>query len=274
MVLQTYFFQMLCRPLLCPVGEIRFGCHCSQPIKNLSGMPVYLKLMVIPKSDNILLATGPKIRKFQTALKKVLQKTVNNITAEIAAIFRQEKTVSPYYFCIAAVRTDIGYDTKETLKTFLPFLDTPRFLAFSSVRTTFYMHFLTRVFVWSDYNSQRGIFETRAEDLDDVEHNLTFVYSNEYFMELDTRHIQFFSPLMYCKQLQLDKHEFVQEHEGKITITTTTKMKHIWNFYRILPSQVRICVDQYLDQSGVSVTTLEFISRAMIALCFVSTLLF
>ena len=81
--------------------------------------------------------------------------------------------------------------------------------------------------------------------------NLTLIYSNELFVGT-TKRIQVFSPLMYCKQVQLDEDEFIEE-QGKIIINTTSKIINVWDFYRVPPSQVRICVDKYLGHLDDSV---------------------
>ena len=38
-----FFFQNPCRPSYCPAREIRAGCRCIQPLRNLTGMPVVLR---------------------------------------------------------------------------------------------------------------------------------------------------------------------------------------------------------------------------------------
>ena len=44
----------------------------------------------MPKSGTRFSPTEPQIRKFHTALLKVLQNTVSNVTAKLVATFKQE----------------------------------------------------------------------------------------------------------------------------------------------------------------------------------------
>ena len=266
---------MLCRPLLCPVGELLIGCDCLQPIKNLSGMPVSLNLKIVPKSGNLFSPTNSQVRKFHTALKKMLQRTVSNVKVDIVVTFSTENDNSLYYLCIVVMQTKIGFDTKETMKMFIPFLDNPRSLEFFSLKATYSVYFFTRAFSRYGFDIQTITDHSYAENENlyegDNKQNLTLVYSNELFVGT-TKRIQVFSPLMYCKQVQLDEDEFIEE-QGKISINTTSKIINVWDFYRVPPSQVRICVDKYLGHLDDSVATQEFVSKIVVMLCLLCPLL-
>ena len=267
---------MLCRPLLCPYGELLIGCDCIQPIKNLSGMPVSLNLKIVPKSGNLFSPTDTQKRKFHAALKKVLQRTVNNVKIDIAVTFSQEKGESAYYLCIAVMQTKLGFDTKETLKTFIPFLDNSRYLEFFSLKATFSVYVFSRAFLRYNFDTQTITDHTNAENEnlheDDNKQNLKLIYSNTVF-EGKTYPIQVLSPLLYCKQVQLDEDEFIQEQD-KISINTTSKMIYVWDFFRVPPSQVRVCVDNYLHHPYASAATQKFVSKTFVVLCLMSHVVF
>ena len=245
-----------------------------QPLKRLSGMSVYLKLKVTTKSGNIFSPADQQISKLHTALKKVLLKTISNITAEVVATFRQEKVARSYYLCIVVVRTKKDLDTKETLKPLLPFLDTSRSLEFSRIKNKFVVYFLTRILlrVSQNLNPELGTIKLEVEDLNEEVNNLTLIYSNVEFMKsMKAEAIQVLSPLVYCKQVQLDEDEFIQER-GKIIITSN--MKNVWDFYLVAAAQVRICADQYLAEKAASVMTVAFESSTLIVLSLVFLYLF
>ena len=243
------------------------GCQCIQPLKNLSGMPVHLKLKITPNSNPLNPLVDIQIHKFHKALKNRLQEYVTNIKVDILLTFIQEKGAMPFYFCLALARTDQGYDTKETFKKLIPFLDTPRYLEFFSMKTKFSVYFLTTISLWFYKDIQYNYF-IGAEYLDETEHkrNLTLIFSIEGFVRSDKAYIQFFSPLLYCELVQLNEREFIQEHD-KIIINTSSRMKYVRDFYLIPPSKVRICVDQYLDQAEMSITTAKFLSDALFLFC-------
>ena len=237
-------------------------------------MPVYLNLKVTTKSGNIFTLTDQQIRKFHTALKEVLRKTISNITAEVVATFIQEKVARSYYICIVVVRTKKDFDTKETLKPLLPFLDTSRSLEFSSIKNKYVVYFLTRILlrVSQNLDTELGTMKLEVEDLNEEVNNLTLIYSNVEFMKsIKTEAIQVLSPLVYCKQVQLDDDEFIQER-GKIIIISN--MKNVWDFYLVAAAQVRICADQYLAEKAASVMTVAFESNTLTVVCLVFLYLF
>ena len=58
-------------------------------------MPVSLNLKIVPKSGNLFSPTNSQVRKFHTALKKMLQRTVSNVKVDIVVTFSTENDNSP-----------------------------------------------------------------------------------------------------------------------------------------------------------------------------------
>ena len=60
----------------------------------------------------------------------------------------------------------------------MPFLDTSKSLEFSSIKTTFLVHFLTKVLLWYELETHQDKLDIKAKSLDKAEENLTMIYSN------------------------------------------------------------------------------------------------
>ena len=236
-------FQDFCRPLYCPTGELLIACSCVQPIKSISGMPVLLKLKVTVDPGQHFLVPDVLMNKLHAAVKKFLRDTARQIDVKIAATLRPMTNETEYYLCLAIVTTPFGYDTKETLKPFLDYLDSQRFETVTVNKVTFNVRLTQRLHVWIPSAIGHVIF--RGFDLQD-NYDLEPVYLNEVVMGGRTRRgvYQIFSPLLYCVQVQLNGSECLEQN-GILTVNTTLPHFSVWNYHRVTSNEVRVCINEY-----------------------------
>ena len=90
----------------------------------------------------------------------------------------------------------------------------------------------------------------KVQDIEKISNEFVNVYANDVIMGYDiiVGKYQVLSPLLYCKQLQLNEAEYYQK-PGLITVNVTISTFSIFDFYKIPPSQVRVCVEDYLRKS-------------------------
>ena len=216
-------------------------------------MPILLKLKVFPEPGKYFPTTDIQIQKLHKALKKTINTTVEQTTAEIIATFQQEKAITPYHLYVVIVRTSPGYDTKETLKPFLDYIENKIQLTVKSSETTFFVTLTNTVLFWIDQitgmdGKPAAVFQ--AMEIEDNNHPLTITYGKPDIIETSVGNgfYQEFSPLLYCVQVQLEENEF-SEKDGLIILNTTTPSVSMLDYYRASTTQVRVCADQYLQQA-------------------------
>ena len=84
---------------------------------------------------------------------------------------------------------------------------------------------------------------------------------------------QSLSRLLYCNQLQLNETEYFMS-SGMATVNVTDPMIFISDYYKVSPSQIRVCVDAYLRKSkGKTKTSDGAFTRMSIWLLFSSLVL-
>ena len=215
-------------------------------------MPILLKLKVFPEPGKYFPTTDIQIQKLHRALKNTIKTTIEQITAEIIATFQQEKATTPYHLYVVIVRTKPGYDTKETLKPFLDYVENKRQLTVKSSETTFSVMLTNTVLFRIDQitgmdGNQAAVF--RAMEIEDNNHPLTLTYTKPDIMttSVGNGHYQEFSSLLYCVQVQLEENEF-SEKDGLIVLNITTSSVSMLDYFRASTTQVRVCADQYLQQ--------------------------
>ncbi|MEW8548612.1 MAG: hypothetical protein AB2693_34355 [Candidatus Thiodiazotropha sp.] len=237
----AYKFQKGCRPLYCPPGSLYNGCQCSELLEVVSGMPVLLKLKVSPEPGSLYPSTDVQAAQFRRALVKAVQKSIGNVTGQILASFRQPNETNSYQLYVAVVSTDHGIDTKQSLKHLLDYLDTKLLFQVTSSKNKYSVRLSSKILLLSD-KRRTSRFES-ALDLTD-QSKLTLDYSSDY-NEFIFKIYQEFSPILFCKQVQLESSEFT-ETNGQIFVNTTSAVFPVYDICRIAEEQVRVCVDQYL----------------------------
>ena len=85
-------------------------------------------------------------------------------------------------------------------------------------------------------------------DLETKVHNHTILFSTDNLYKVYDQSFQILSPLLYCRQLQLNDSEFVEEDEQLTTLLTPKNITLIY-YIRVSPSEVRVCADYYMDAS-------------------------
>ena len=261
----TGAFQGFCRPMFCPPGELLITCQCVQPFKAISGMPVLLKLKVTVDQDDHLLSADVLLNRLYVAVTKFLQNTVSQITVRIAATLKPMTNETEYYLCLAIVTVDFGHDTKKTLKPFLRYLDSQRYEAITVKKVTFNVRLTHRIHVWIDKISGPGGFS--GIDLQD-HYDLKPVYLDEVFLRGSTSRgaYQIFSPLLYCTQVQLNGNES-QEQNGILTINATLPNFSVWDYHRVSPREVRICIDEYIKVTSRAMPQLKLHLLVVLVVC-------
>lgn len=213
-------------------------------------MPIILKLKITSEQKNSFPTEDGKIRAFHGALKNVLKATVEQITATIIATFKPETDEEKYYLCVVMIRSDKGHDTKETVKPFMKYLDSTRYLEFKSNKVLFIARLISTMLFWIERDIEfKNIF--RAQDLGKNNHTLLPVYSNADLKSASDGEVyyQLLSPLLFCMQVELSENEFI-EKGGLVIVNRSSAMTSTPDYYRLAGGNIRICLDFYLQTSG------------------------
>ena len=219
------------------------GCHCIQLLKNLSGMPVLLKVKITSRSIPSYPLTDAQIRKLHTSLKRTILAITQNTTASIGATFQQEND----YLCIVSVRSDPGHDTKLTMEPFIKYLDTDDKLEVNVGKLAFSVTLTSKIALWKERNETTYATIYKAQDMEHPTSKFVQVYADNVNIFSWLSH-QPLSRLLYCTHLQLYDTEYF-ERSGLIIVNVSVPMFSISDYYKVSPSQVRVCADEYLQAS-------------------------
>ena len=216
----------------------------------MSGLPVLLKVNLAASLGKSNLLTNTQLRMMHKALTKILQTIAEHTTAEIATTFQQENMTDQSYLCIVIVRSDPGHDTKLTMKPFMNYLDTEETLQINAGKFVFSTTLTSKVLLWTELDEMTKVWTFKAQNIEKTSNEFVNVYANDAIMrsEIKLGRYQVLSALLYCKQLQLNEAEYYQK-PGLITVNVTISTFSIFDFYKISPSQVRVCVEDYLRKS-------------------------
>ena len=215
-------------------------------------MPVMIPLEATPKLGDAFSLDSQRLTSFLTALTKALQSIADHTMAEMGALFDHE---SKYFLAIAIVRTNPGHHTKTTIKPYMAYLDEPKYFEIKSSKMAFTVRLVSKVNLWMEWNDTAGETIMKAEQLNKLTDKLTLIYFNSYIFYrggvTEFGHFQSLSNLLYCSQVQLNDTEFI-EKDGILTINTPKASFTVSDYYRVTPTQVRVCADQYLQKQRTS----------------------
>ena len=213
-------------------------------------MPVVLMAKVTSRQEGSDSLTSGQLRKLHTTLKKALETTAVNTTADIAAILKQENVTSLTYLCIMIAQSDPGVDTKLAMKPFLRYLDTDNVLELDVGKLGFAATLTTKARLWIEWDSNWGSF--KACCLEQKPNSLVQVFANKDTINSGTIGngiYQSMSRLLYCKQLELDESEQFITNTGIVNVNVTEPRIAISDYYPVSQSRVRICVDMYVPKA-------------------------
>lgn len=215
-------------------------------------MKVLLKLKVWSTDGN----KKCHLRKSEAPVMNAVESaTLNQVTTDIVATFTEEDDVaSPYCLHIVIVRSKPGRETRNSLKPLLDYLDNSNYLEITVFKQQLRLMITNKIRLLTDKDNVSHYWKLKAVDFDENKEFL--VMSNELAMESENglSEFQMFSSLLFCKQVQLNENEFIEKN-GRITINATSQFRSVWEYYRIVPNQVRICADEYLKAAETSGTT-------------------
>ena len=243
-------FQKRCRLSFCPAGQIREGCHCIAPFRNISGMPVTLMAKVTTNSEQLNPLKRGQLRKLYSALTDALESMAQNTTAEVATTLRQENVTTQTYLSIVVVQSDPGFDTKLAMRPFLDYLDTDNVLELTVGDLNFTAALTTQAKIWVN-KSISGMTSFGACCLEQKPNELVQIYVNKGAMKLigyDTGSYVYqpMSRLLFCYQVHLDPTEYVTMNTGIVKVKVTDPMISISDYYPVIPSGIRVCIDTYV----------------------------
>ena len=246
----TELFQNLCRPLYCSSGEIQAGCHCIQPFRQLSGMPVAIMVKVTSRQDGPDSLTSGQLGKLHTALEKALEAIAVNTTAEVAITLQQENATSLTYLSIVIAYSDQGTDTKVAMRPFLKYLDIDEVLEVMIDKLDLLATLTTNATLWIEWEDSRETF--KACCLDQQPNQLVQVYVSKDVMNFGNIGHGVYQPmsrLLYCKQVELNQTEHCITDSGILYINATKPVIAISDYHPISESQVRVCADMYVPKA-------------------------
>ena len=152
---------------------------------------------------------------------------------------------------ILSVPRHPGFDTKESMRPFIEYLDSKRRnISIVVTQHTFTFHLTSRVRLWAWNDHEKDILLSDLRDLDVplLSHNVLF--KSNGFEEVFDQVYQVLSPLLYCLQVQLNDTEF-EEHDGYVTILGTSRDLTLSYYRRTSPSTVQVCVAHYMSKNAV-----------------------
>ena len=239
------------------------NCKCIQPLKIVYGMPILLTIKLIPRSNNVETIKTNQISNFHNVLKKKLKEISSNISVEFIGMFECKSDSRDYYLSVMIIRSSPGNDTKVVIRPFLEYLDSTRKqekIVFK--QTTYSVRLTSRIRLWTVYNSTKTIFNMR--DLESTLQNRTWLFSTddmrvmwlfstEKLQKAYYQRYQVLSPLLYCRQVQLNDTEF-EDTEDRL-ITHTARKITLWYYRYTSPSTARVCADQYINDSARNLGT-------------------
>lgn len=221
-------------------------CHCVQPLKSVYGMPVLLTIKLIPKSGELATITMKQISKYHEALESILQAISENINVQLVGLFECKADPKDYYLALVVVRSFPGYDTKEAIKPFLKYMDKTKISDMNIKRTTYSVRLTSRIRLWEDYNITHS--RLRFEDLETKVYNHTLIFSDKDIQKVYKQKFQVLTPLLYCKQIQLNDKEYTENDERLATLLTPRSITLSY-YNRLSATEVRVCADHYMEES-------------------------
>ena len=226
------------------------------------GMPVLLKLKVTAEPGSLYPSTDVLAAQFRKALQKAVQTSIAHVSVEIHASFRPRNMTNSYYLYVTIIRSDDRYDTKKTIKPLLAYLQADVFLKVKSNGNKYSVGLVSEIL----FNSTNDRIMSALDPKSRIEFDFEFSNDKDGF----TIHklYQELSPLLFCKQVQLNESEFTERH-GQIIINTTSMVLSVPDFYLTAEMQARLCADQYLSSPLLSFgNTNDLIMMSLMALCF------
>ena len=205
-------------------------------------MPIVLKLKATPEPSSLYPSTDVPAAKFHKALQKAVQNFLGHVSVDIVASFRPQNETTPtnsYRLYVAVVRSDFGHDTKETLKPLLDYLKSDVFLKVTTSKKRCSVKLANKI----TFRYIKGEIVSAFDLQDQIE--IILDYSDKSSANNGIRIYQEFSPILFCKLVQLDSSQFT-EKDGQLFINTTTSVLVVSDYYLRTEKEVRVCVDQYL----------------------------
>ena len=219
-------------------------------------MPVLLTIKLIPKAHRLGTFSANQIPKYRNTLKNVLQEISMNISVDLIGLLECKANASEYYLSLVVVRSLPGFDTKEMIKPFLDYLDNKQQNIQMVVKQRTYIVQLTsriRLWAWkeSDYTDLRDIDYRVLRDIDSPGLIYNVLFESNDFRRAFEQVYQLLSPLLYCRQVQLNDTEY-KEHDGHVTILTFSREITLSYYHRMTPTTVHVCMDHYIEKNNSS----------------------
>ena len=177
------------------------GCHCVQLLK-VYGMPVLLTVKVIPKSGYLTTFATKQISKYHVSLNRILHTISEKIFVDFIGLFECKADSEEYYLSLVVVSPYPGHDTKSTIRSFLDYLDNKKKLEMDFKQTKFSVGLTSRIRLWSWHNMTN--YRLHLVELDSEVHNPTELFSKNDISKAYDQKFQVLSPLLYCRQIQLN----------------------------------------------------------------------
>ena len=229
-------------------------------MKNLSGMPVQLALKIASENQQMSDITEKQMLALHAAIEKRLFKIVRHASVEIFATFKQETDSNTYFISAIRLISNLGHDTKLTVKPFLKYQHTNEKLHIQIKNKPYSIELTDRVRFWVDHEAKTYI----CKDHDALDNISTLVYLDETLRRSSRhRYYQVLSPLLYCLQVKLEGYEF-EESDGVVTINSTSPSIAVYNYYKVAPGQIRICVDDYFPKLNIAIGCARKFTESMV----------
>ena len=248
--MQLILFQVICRPVYCPPGEDFVGCECRPYVYQFAGISIALKLEVKPVSGLDMPGSVTQCRKVGVALTNALQKKYRKIKVKIMAVFASNiSNGNNYQVYVAIARTLQGFDTKKTFKELAKHLEGPSFLKFTAIRNNMLVKISNRI----ELREESDIFHAKAID-DNYE--LEQIYQDDQVVNSlgPRRRFQELSPLLFCKQIQLEQSEYT-ETGAVVNVNTSSAQYQTVNYYHPTMTTIRVCVNEFVNAQSLSSDT-------------------
>ena len=208
----------------------------------VSGMPVILNLKITADPGSLYPSTDVRSSQFRKALRKAMQNSIGHVNVEVHASFRPRNSTNSYFLYATIIRSEYGYDTKETIKPLLAYLHADVFLKVRSNGNKYSVGLVSGI-LFNSTSSTNDQIMSALDPKSQIEFDFEFSFGERSFTAHEL--YQELSPLLFCKQVQLNESEFT-EKDGEIIINVTSTILSVPDFYLTADMQARLCVDQYL----------------------------
>ena len=189
-------------------------------------------------------------RKVGVALTNALQKKYRKINVKIMAVFASNISKgNNYQVYVAIARTLQGFDTKKTFKELTEHLEGPSFLKFTARRNNMLVKISNRI----ELREESDIFH--AKYIDD-NYELEQIYQDDQVVNSlgPMKLFQELSPLLFCKQIQLEQSEFT-ETGAVVNVNISSAQYQTLNYYHPTLTTIRVCVNEFVNAQSVSSDT-------------------